>query len=336
MNILIAGGCGFVGTNMALYFHELGNTVCCVDSMARSGVEINATMLESHGIQVVRGPVQGGDFGGMKADVILNCAAQSSATKGMVDPMVDFYANLETVAVLLEEARNAKAMFFQWSTNKVYPAEVINEHNAVEEATRYRVDWLCKDLEISREHGSRSIYGATKVAAEALIEEWALAYDLTCVVNRCSCLAGPYQLGCADQGWVAAWVICHLLGQPLDYIGWSGKQVRDVLSILDLERLIELQIQAGRSLGNFSLYNVGGGPGNTMSLREATALCQEITGEQVPMSVYLEPRWADHRVYVTDIAEVSRVFGWVPERSKPRDVLEQIYDWASVELDSLR
>ena len=337
--VLVTGGCGFVGTNLSLHFAgKTGVSVLAVDNLSRKGVEINARRLENVGVEVVRQSVQDSVARAIdwKPDVILNCAAQSSATGGMVDPMRDFYDNLETVACSLEIARASKSCFLQWSTNKVYPAEAINEYNTDEEETRYRVRSLCSDLTLSKQPGSRSIYGATKVAAEALIEEWARAYSIPIIVNRFSCLAGKYQLGCADQGWVAIWVISHMFGNPLTYYGWKGKQVRDILAADDLCSLIEKQVTyLSHNNPVYETYNVGGGSEQTLSLCEATTLCQQITGKTVGYHVFEEIRWADHRVYVSDIGRVCAKFDWYPTVS-PRNLLRQIQAWAEIEWDTLR
>jgi CDP-paratose 2-epimerase len=335
--VLVTGGCGFVGTNLSLHFaSKTGVSVLAIDNLSRKGVEINAHRLEKAGVEVIRRSVQDSVAYATEwePDVILNCAAQSSATGGMVDPMRDFYDNLETVACALEIARASRSCFLQWSTNKVYPAEAINKYNTKEETTRYKVDELCSDLSLAKHAGSRSIYGATKVAAEALIEEWSRAYNIPTIVNRFSCLAGKYQLGCADQGWVAIWVISHMFGNPLTYYGWKGKQVRDVLAVDDLCDLITKQVNYLQSHLVCETYNVGGGSEQAISLIEATTMCQQITGNTVDITVSPDVRWADHRVYVSDIERVCAKFDWHPVVT-PRSLLRQIQAWAETERGAL-
>lgn len=341
MKVLITGGCGFVGTNLALYFKGRGDEVLCVDNLSRRGVEINARRLEQHGVVVWRQSIQNAVENAIfwRPTIILNCAAQSSATGGMQNPMQDFNDNVQTVAFALEIARETKACFVQWSTNKVYPAETINKYNHVEETTRFRVDQVVSELAVSRHHGSRSVYGATKIASECLIEEWSRAFGIPTIVNRFSCLAGKYQLGCPDQGWVAIWVIAHLLKRPLTYYGWGGKQVRDILAVDDVCRLIEKQVVYLRdsAIGGqclYETYNVGGGLAASLSLMEATDLCRQITGNHVDVQTDGPVRWADHRVYVSGISDVAAKFDWAPAVSIEQ-LFHQIKEWVLKEWDVL-
>ena len=184
--------------------------------------------------------------------------------------------------------------------------------------------------------GPRSLYGMTKLAGELMIEEYAHAYGIRFVTNRCGLLAGPWQMPRSDQGVIALWMVSHYFGRPLEYIGFggSGKQVRDVLHIDDFCELLLDQIT------NFDLYcgryyNVGGGPSCSLSLLEATALCQEITGNTPKITPSSDTRPADLRIYISDHRLVSSINGWKPSRDG-RATLESIYDWLGSNEDRLR
>jgi len=183
--------------------------------------------------------------------------------------------------------------------------------------------------------GARSIYGATKLSSELLVEEYAAAYDLPAIVNRCGVIAGPWQMGKADQGIVGFWVIRHELEQPLEYIGYggTGKQVRDVMHVDDLASLVLAQIavieqHSGR------VFNVGGGRACSVSLKELTALCVEHTGKRVPLSSEPETRQADVPIYLSDARRVQRAFDWAPEHDA-HSLVADIARWARDHRDAL-
>ena len=330
MKILIVGGCGFVGGNLAVMFTADGHDVRVVDNMSRSGTELNARRLLDHGITMSRSGVKefaaAGGFRLWTPDIILNCAAQSRSMLGIGDPAADFYGNVESTFYCLELARQYNAALVHWSTNKVYSDYQVNEYNATEGETRYQVDYAMGVETLAA--GRHTVYGATKIAAEALIDEWSRLYGIPCIRNRFSCIAGPHQYGCSDQGWVALWMIHHYLEKPLTYFGFNGKQVRDVLNISDLYELIKRQAEYLTATDQpvNQIYNVGGGMANTLSLRECSELCERITGNHLTIGYNPEPRWADQRVFVSDNSKVSDAFNWEPTRA-PAETLADIHSW---------
>jgi CDP-paratose 2-epimerase len=184
--------------------------------------------------------------------------------------------------------------------------------------------------------GVRSLYGGTKLASEILIAEYAAAYGLRVVINRCGVVTGPGQFGQVDQGVFALWMARHFFGHPLTYRGWgaTGKQLRDLLHVDDLCELLAMQLNqwdrvAGRT------YNVGGGNAVSLSLRECTDLCREITGREVPMATDPATSPLDVRAYVTDGARVTNDTGWRP-RTGARETLVEIHDWLQNDADRLR
>jgi CDP-paratose 2-epimerase len=181
--------------------------------------------------------------------------------------------------------------------------------------------------------GHRSMYGATKLASELLIEEYKQMYDLNAVVYRCGCLAGPWQMGKVDQGFVVLWASRHLYGGSLSYMGFGGKglQVRDLLHVDDLGDLVELQV--GREMTR-TIYNVGGGYSGSVSLREATRLCMERGGMDLHIGSVPETRAADIPWYITDCSRIQKEIGWKPSRSI-EDLFDDIFSWLRTNKDSL-
>ena len=175
--------------------------------------------------------------------------------------------------------------------------------------------------------GEKSLYGATKLAGEIMVQEFGHAFQIPVLINRCGVLAGPWQFGRVDQGVVPYWVDAHVRQKPLKYIGFggSGRQVRDVLHIDDLVDLVRLQLEKPSDF-NGRIFNVGGGKEGSVSLRELTTLCEEVVGNKVEITPEQETRYADIPVYVTDNAAITAHCGWEPKRS-PAQVVEDITRW---------
>lgn len=181
--------------------------------------------------------------------------------------------------------------------------------------------------------GSRTLYGTTKLAAELLIAEYHEMYNLRTVINRCGIIAGPWQMGVADQGIFTYWILSHLLNRPLRYIGYGGlgKQVRDILHVQDLVKLVERQLLLPDHW-NGHTFNVGGGH-NSLSLLEATNFCKE-TGYEVPIEAINETRSGDVRIYLSDCARLFSHTAWRPKYTG-KMILEDIYDWCCENLNTL-
>jgi CDP-paratose 2-epimerase len=161
--------------------------------------------------------------------------------------------------------------------------------------------------------------------ADAACQEWAQAFDLPIVVNRFGVISGAGQFGKADQGWVVWWAMAHYFGLPLKYIGWGGKQVRDILFFDDVWSLVQIQMsQMSQFRGE--VFNLGGGAANSLSLLEATSLIEKRLGRSIPIPYEETTRRADIALYYTDNRKAERTLGW-----KPAVILEKgfdrIFDW---------
>ena len=332
MKILITGGAGFAGANLGVYLAERGYSVTAMDNLARRGSEHSLERLRAAGVAFRHGDVRcAEDWQGLKADFVVNAAAQPSAIDGYANPILDVNVNTMGVLKCLGFCRAQDAGIIQFSTNKVYGVSAVNDRPIIQLANRYDCQFPV-DERTSIDGGDRSIYGVSKVMADLMIQEWADAFQMPAIINRCSCLAGPWQWGKCEQGWVAWWVIAHRLGLPLKYIGFEGRQVRDVLFISDLCRLIEMQIEQAKP--GAEVFNIGGGPDNTLSLRECTALVRVQTGCKVPIAYEEQPRRADFKWYVSDTRKVQAAYPWAPQVAL-RDGLAEIDAWVVENLDLL-
>jgi CDP-paratose 2-epimerase len=169
----------------------------------------------------------------------------------------------------------------------------------------------------------RSLYGTTKLASEMLAQEYNAMFGLQSVVNRCGVLTGPWQMGKVDQGFIVLWLAKHFWKGELSYLGYggTGKQVRDFLHVHDLFRLIDWQLHNINEV-NGEVFNVGGGLASSVSLKELTHLCQEITGNYITIHSIAENRKADIPLYITDNTKVNDITGWTPNYT----VIESLND----------
>jgi CDP-paratose 2-epimerase len=339
--ILVAGGAGFVGSNLALRLRDRypEARIVAADSLKRRGSELNLPRLAAAGVAFehadVRRPADLA-FPRTRFDLIVDCAAEPSVLAAYEQgPAAVVDANLTGTVNLLELARRDGAGVVFLSTSRVYPVAALDAIAVEETPTRFAIA-AAQTLpgigpagiaETFPLDGARSLYGATKLAGELLLAEYADMFGLRTIVNRCGVVTGPWQMGKVDQGVFALWMAHHYFKRPLAYVGYggTGKQVRDLIAIDELGDLVLAQIDAIGTLPRRA-YNVGGGLASSLSLREATALCQEITGNRVEIESVPENLPSDVRLYVTDNARVTADTGWAPRRT-PRESLAAIFAW---------
>jgi CDP-paratose 2-epimerase len=338
--ILITGGAGFVGSNLAISLAECHPDweIVAFDNLHRRGSELNPPRLERAGVRFVQGDVREPDDLAQLGDVsvLVECSAEPSAVSGVDgDTSFVFQTNLAGAYNCLELARRDGAYVLFLSTSRVYPVGPLNELAYERGETRFELareqetpgasaDGISEDFPLA---GARTLYGTTKLAAEMLIEEYREAFGLRAVVDRCGVIAGPWQMGKVDQGVFAHWLLSHRFGLPLSYIGYGGegKQVRDLLHVDDLADLIDRQL-ADPERWDGAVVNVGGGRDHSLSLLEATALCRELTGNEVPVSAEPEGRPGDVPVYVSDCARLFERTDWRPRRSA-QETLADLNEW---------
>lgn len=336
MKILIIGGAGFVGANLAIKFKNEGHTVTVMDNLVRRGSEFNIPRLADNGITFSHGDTRNKeDFINIgRVDLVLDCAAQPSAIN-YSNPNFDIINNTFAVLNVLDYCRANGAGLIFWSTNKCYTGKVCNSPEIIELPTRYAYKEDGKSFEgFSPEKGfnekltpngnDHSIYGVSKIMADLMIQEYADAYKIPAICNRFSCLAGPYQWGKAEQGWVAWFAIANELELPITIFGYKGKQVRDYLFIDDVFNLINKQAQRIKEF-NGEVFNVGGGNFNT-SILEAISLIEEKYKKFSKIEYDSTERRADQIVYITDTTKVSETFDWKPTIDLEKGY-EQIFDW---------
>ncbi|MGF1569401.1 MAG: NAD-dependent epimerase/dehydratase family protein [Nodosilinea sp.] len=346
--ILVTGGAGFVGSTLALglkakYPHS---QVMALDNLKRRGSELNLPRFRAAGIDFIHGDIRSPEdleADALRPTLIVECSAEPSVLAGYSSPGYVLQTNLVGTINCLELARKTGADLLFFSTSRVYPIEPIRQLAYEETTTRFQLldqtlagasaAGIAESFPLT---GARSLYGATKLASELLITEYADAYGLRTVINRCGVLTGPWQMGKVDQGVFALWMLAHYFGRPLKYIGFggTGKQVRDFLHGADLLDLVLLQLERLDEVQG-QIFNVGGGVENSLSLLETTRLCQEITGREVAIEASSQDRPGDIPIFITDSTQVKARLGWQPRRDA-RQTLTDLYDWIDQQGEGLR
>jgi CDP-paratose 2-epimerase len=346
-SILITGGAGFVGSSLALQLknHFPQTRVVCLDNLYRRGSELNLPRLAAAGIEFVKGDIRhANEFPAGPFEFLIECSAEPSVLAGYGgSPDYLMETNLMGTYRCLEQARlwNSKTIFL--STSRVYPISVLEKHPWTEQPTRFA--WndvpgaaissrgVSEDCSMT---AARSLYGWTKFASESLIEEYRAGFGLPAVTNRCSVIAGPWQMGKVDQGVVALWVFRHYFGKPLKYIGYggTGKQVRDMLHVADLCDLATEQISQFEKWEGW-LGNVGGGLEISASLLELTGICQKVIGREVPIAAEMENRHADLRIFLADSSRLFSRTNWRPKRGVEK-IVADVFDWVRANENALR
>ena len=312
--------------------------IVALDSLRRRGSELNLPRLAADGVEFVHGDVrEPADLAGRAGlDALIECSAEPSALSGL-DGETSYvvHSNLLGAYNCLELATREQAQFLFLSTSRVYPVRALNSVALDEKETRFELapDQVLPGVSsagISESfplEGARTLYGATKLAAELLIAEYAESMGLTTVVNRCGVIAGPWQMGKVDQGFVSLWALHHHFERPLTYIGYGGRgrQVRDLLHVEDLVDLIDEQVRDPDGWRGVTA-NVGGGRRSSISLNEATALCRELSGNEVEVTAVEERRRGDVPLYLSDCGRLQGHTDWQPKRG-PRAIFEDVFAW---------
>lgn len=335
----MTGGAGFVGANLstALATRHSDWDVVALDNLKRRGAELNLPRLRGAGVRFLHGDVrQPADLAALdRIDALVECSAEPSVLAGVTTPTeYPIHTNILGAYHALELARRDRAHVVFLSTSRVYPVALLNSLVYSEGETRFGLE--DQDLpgvsqagisEAFPLEGPRTLYGATKLAGELLIEEYAASFGVTAVVDRCGVIAGPWQMGKVDQGVFTHWMLSHHFGLELDYIGFggTGKQVRDLLHVDDLAELIELQLLDPEGWDG-QVLNVGGGRKGSLSLLESTAACRELTGREMAVGSIAETRAGDVPLYVSDCAALFAHAPWRPSRSAAR-TLSDVAAW---------
>lgn len=333
--IVITGGAGFIGSNVAARHLTGGDTVVVIDSLQRLGSEQNWEWLATVPGSLMRSKIDIRDASALDsvilgADVVYHLAAQVAVTTSVIDPRTDFEVNaLGTFNVLDSVRRLAPDAFVIYaSTNKVYGG--MDEASVRLDGDRYGYVTLPYGVPESYPLDFHSPYGCSKGAGDQYVRDFARIYGIRTVVFRQSCIYGRRQFGNEDQGWVAHFLRRALANEPITIFG-DGKQVRDLLWIDDLLDLYTAAISHQQSISG-RVFNVGGGADRTASLLDVLALLEQALGRPIAR-VFGDWRPGDQRVYVSDIRKSGEMLGWEPKVSV-QEGLSHLLDWTQESLQS--
>jgi CDP-paratose 2-epimerase len=339
--VLITGGAGFIGSTLAIELARTCSTahVIAFDNLQRAGSELNVAKLRAAGVEFCHGDVR--VFTDLEPfehelGLIVDCAANPSVLAGYSTPPSQVIgSNLVGTLNVLELARRSSADVVFLSTSRVYPIAALNRIATDEGTTRFVIAAAQTEIGVTPAgiderftlDGVRSLYGATKLASELLLQEYAAMYGLRFVINRLGVVSGRGQMGRVEQGVFSLWMARHYFGGDLTYRGWggTGKQVRDLMHVQDVWHLVRTQLGRWDRV-NGGIYNVGGGPENSVSLCEATDLCREIVGRTIPVHGDAATHTSDVRVYCSDVSRIAADTGWQPSWD-PRAIFSDLFAW---------
>lgn len=337
MKLLITGGCGFLGSNLAAHALTQGIDLCVFDSLYRHGSQSNLEWLRGQGsFEFAHGDIRNANdvqrvIARFKPDAIFHLAGQVAMTTSIADPRMDFEVNALGTLNVLEAVRThaPEAMVIYSSTNKVYGD--LEQYQYRETETRYVCVEHPNGFDETTPLDFHSPYGCSKGSADQYLRDYHRIFGLKTVVFRHSSMYGGRQFATADQGWIG-W-FCQMAAQtragkrrePFTISG-NGKQVRDVLRAEDMislyfSTLDHAAAAAGRA------FNIGGGIANSLSLLELFALLEAEIGQPLDY-VKLPPRESDQRVFVADLAKIGQLSGWTP-RISTKDGVSSMLAWTS-------
>jgi len=324
MKILITGGCGFVGTNIALYLNSKGFKVSSLDNLSRKGSFYNFSLLKKK--KIINYKLDISNYNNIKKlpkfDLIIDCCAEASVEVSRKDLDRVFNTNLIGTLNILKKVKNDNSLIIFLSSSRVYSINELNKNYKIGKKKLIDINFP--------KSKPRSIYGFTKLASEMLIEEFSYAFNIKYIINRCGVISGPLQFGKQDQGFVSLWVSSYISKKNLSYIGYngSGKQMRDVLHIADLCRLILLQIKNFKKINNL-IFNVGGSNYSSTSLKDLSQICEKITGNKIKFKKVKKTSIYDIPWYCSDNRKVSRIYKWKPEKNI-KDIVNDVYKWLKI------
>ena len=327
MKYLITGGAGFVGCNLANRLLDQNNEVMVLDNLSRKGVSANLEWLKQKGKNL---QIESADIRDAKkiealcknVEVIYHTAGQVAVTTSITNPRQDFEINALGTFNVLEGARKSDTdpVLIFTSTNKVYGN--LKDLEIEELETRYDFKEL-KGVPSDRAIEPCTPYGCSKAAADFYCLDYARMYGIKSVVFRMSCIYGARQFGNVDQGWVAHFLLAHIMSKPISIYG-NGKQIRDILYIDDLVDAFLLATENIKKTRG-QPYAIGGGPENTISLLELVSYVEDKYGKKYNLE-FKDWRPGDQKVYYSDVSKAKNDFGWIPSVST-KEGIDKLYLW---------
>ena len=330
LKILITGGCGFIGSNLCIFLKKKNFNIYSLDNLSRKGSTYNLNILRKIGIKNFNYDISNTKkINNLpKFDLVIDCCAEAAIEVSKKEFNKVIHTNLTGTINILQKIKKDNSKIIYLSSSRVYPIEHLSKG--------YKLKNLKKKLKVKRMineknniWGPKSIYGLTKLASEMFIEEFAYAYGIKYIINRCGVISGPLQFGKQDQGFVSLWIWKHLNKKNLSYIGYGGhgNQIRDVLHIYDLCDLIYIQIRKFNKINN-KLFTLGGSKKSFTSLKDLTRICEKVTGNIVKFKRIAKTSNYDIPCYISDNKKIMKTYGWKPKKNI-KNIVNDTYSWLS-------
>ncbi len=345
MNIaVITGSAGLIGSEAVRFFSQLGMKIIGIDNDMRkvffgeeASTEWNRKRLQSDLQHYDHRDVDIRDYAkikdvfeefGKNISLIIHTAAQPSHDWAASDPFADFSVNANGTLNLLQATREycPEAVFIFTSTNKVY-GDLPNLLPLIEQETRWEIDashpyfaGISEDMSIDQ--CKHSLFGASKVAADVLVQEYGRYFGIRTVSFRGGCLTGPNHSGTQLHGFLAYLMKCTVMGKPYTVFGYQGKQVRDNIHSSDL---IAAFYEFYKDPEAAAVYNIGGGRESNCSMLEAISLCQEIAGRELQYAYSEDNRIGDHIWYISDLSKFKQRYPSWSIKHNITNILSEIY-----------
>lgn len=322
MKILLAGGCGFIGSNLSIYLKKKNFQVASIDNLSKKYCNLNEKRLKNNKIKNFRVNLldkQKLEKINFIPDIIIDCAAEPAVEVSSKDPGKNIENNFNTSLNLLNFAKKYQSKFIFLSSSRIYSINKSYELFKSKKKKYYTEDMIDED--------PKTIYGFSKYATELLIKEYSYAFNLKYIVNRLGVTSGPWQFGKVEQGLVSLWLWSHFKKKTLNYIGFggSGQQIRDVLDIDDLCDLIYKQIKKITKVHNIT-FCVGGGKKSNFKLKELTELCEKITTNKIIIKKIKKTSIYDIPYFISSNSKISKYYNWKVS-FKLEDTLKKTFDW---------
>ena len=332
MKILITGGSGFVGSNLAIFLKKKlkFSKVYSLDNLSRNGSIINNKRLKQN--KIINYKINIEDFNKVNSlprfDLIIDCCAEPAIEVSKKNPDLVFNTNLIGTFNILKKCIRNKSNLIFLSSSRVYSIKKLRKIINKPIITK-KIIIKKKVNENFETSSASSLYGFTKLASEKLIKEFFYGTKLKYLINRFGVIAGPWQFGKQDQGFVPLWVAKHFYKKKLSYIGFGGHghQVRDILHIDDVCNIILIQVKNLNKINN-ETFNIGGGENNAISLKTLSDKCQKITSNIIRINRVNKTSQFDIPYYVSDNNKVKRKYKWKPKKNLDT-ILQDIYNWLS-------
>ena len=315
MKILITGGCGFIGSNIAIFLKNKINklTVDSLDNLSRNSSKINLIRLKKNKIKNFNINISNKSKINLlkKYDFIIDCCAEASVEASKLEAERVFFTNLVGTFNILEKAKKDKSKIIFLSTSRVYSIKKLLSKAKDINKKKYNF----KINENFSKKSPISLYGFTKLSSEKLIEEYSFSNNIKYIINRFGVVSGPWQFGRQDQGFISLWLWRFINKKKLNYIGFGGlgNQVRDIIHVEDVCELILEQINKINKINN-KIFNVGGGLNNSISLKELTIKSRKITKNDIYIGKITKTSNYDIPYYVTNNRKIYSFYKWRVKR----------------------